>query len=236
MRKYEICENVKIEEQKRELPKSVFMNALKVSAMTSPFASVSSAVVTAMPKVMSQDIVRIESDEELSEYVNCLADDWKKNCIYIEHPILKKHLIEARQYKDYIIREMMADIADYITDHIAVKKIVVGLMSKSTLEAKAEIPINTVVSDANISGSLSKDYHFVMSDVPQSIEEEKYHIWIRNYPDLVTAVNKMAGKLEIVQKIDVELDAGLGLKSVITGKLGMKATSSFEFYINYEKA
>lgn len=135
MTKYRIAKDVELEKSHSLMASNAInTNLTKAGLLTIPFVGAPIAGAMILSELASKDIKTITSLEELDTF-SCSESEWNKECIYIEHPIIPKRLIEARVYKDYILKELMAEIFDYITDNIAVKKIVLGLESKSVFEA-----------------------------------------------------------------------------------------------------
>ena len=54
------------------------------------------------------------------------------------------------------------------------------------------------------------------------------------FPDIVSAVEHQAGKMEIRKKISMNLDVNAGLGKAIGGSIGAK--KDYEFYVTYVKA
>lgn len=234
MNKYRISKEVDIEESSckvGEKPNSV--NALAKSLFAVPLIAAPVVSAIALTQMMDKDIKEIKTVEELSEY-SCVEDSWKKDCIYVEHPRIPKLLIEASVYKDFILKNMMAEIFDYITDRIAVKKIVLGLENKGKMKVGASVPINSLVADAKITGSLNSSYVSTMENVSCTNDDNKEYPWLKYYPDIVAAVKKNAGKMEIKQSIKMNLEVGLGLSGAIKG--AFSAEQEYSFYVYYEKA
>lgn len=187
----------------------------------------------AIKNKLPKEVKEITTLEELDTFT-CVDTKWNTDCIYVEHPRIPKRLIEDRFYKDYILKELMSEIFDFITDHIPIKKIVLGLETKKKLDFKNSIPINSLVSNATLGGSLNSHYICTMEDVECSNEIDKEYPWLVYYPDIVSAVKKGVGKLEIKQSIKMNLNVNAGIKSV--GNLAFNQEKDYSFYVYYEKA
>lgn len=182
---------------------------------------------------MNSDVIEISTLDELNTY-SCVGSKWDNNCIYVEHPIFAKRLIDAQIYKDYILKELLSEIFDYITDNIAIKEIVLGVEKKSNFKAKASVPINELVADAQMAGALDQKYIIKMEDIDSKTDSQNEYPWLAYYPDIVSAVKKSAGKLEIVQNIKLDLDVSLGLQNLVGGNF--KSEKIYNFYVYYKKA
>lgn len=198
-------------------------------AALAPLAAV--AVARAMK---DNSITKITSLEQLSQYKNCISTEWKPNVIYVEHPHRQNVLIEASLYKDYILREMVSDVANYISDHLDLSKMVIGLIASGRSNAKINVPVQEVNADATLKCNLDKNYIYSVNDTRAIVGEETSYVWMGLFPDIVSAVEHQAGKMEIRKKISMNLDVNAGLGKAIGGSIGAK--KDYEFYVTYVKA
>lgn len=239
MNKYKISKDIDVANSTSVMGKGKDLLNPKVMAAMA-IAGAAPAMVGAAPviggaiaaKMIDNGVTVIKTLEELNEY-SCVDETWDKNCIYVEHPRIPKRLIEARLYKDYILKEMMSEIFDFITDRVAVKKIVLGLENKGKMSAKASVPINNIVADASLSGSLNSSYISTAENVPCTHNNNREYPWLKYYPDIVAAVKKNAGKLEIKQTVKMDLEVGLGVQGMVKGAFNMD--QEYSFYVYYEK-
>lgn len=235
MNKYKIAKNIDVEKSKSIMGLSETQSkTLKTAALATMWVTMWPVMgaITIKNKI-PKDVKEITSLDELDTF-SCVDSKWNRDCIYIEHPRIPKRLIEAKFYKDYILKELLTEIFDYITDNISVKKIVLGLETKRKLEFGASIPINSLVSDAALSGSLNSNYLCTMEDIECTYECNREYPWLVYYPDIVSAVKKGAGKLEIKQSIKMDLNVNMGIPSV--GNLAFKPEKEYNFYVYYIKA
>ena len=66
--------------------------------------------------------------------------------------------LRVEDYKDYILREMVSDIANYIIDHLSPQKITIGIVSNKGIGAAAPIPVEEIVIDAKLHCNISSSY------------------------------------------------------------------------------
>jgi len=159
-----------------------------------------------LPKIVFDKTVdKIESTEELSRFKNCIKEQWKTGVMYVEHPYIPNALIEASLYKDFIIREMVADVANYITDNMAVSRLTIGLVSKIGGKADAKISVKKINADATIDCNLAKDYMFSIENAKKGISEGKTYLWIEKFPDVISAIEHASERMEIVKKVAFNL-------------------------------
>lgn len=198
-----------------------------------PAVGIAMAAVALARVLKDNSVVKITTLEQLSAYKNCISSEWKNNVIYVEHPHRKNVLVEGSLYKDYILREMVADIANYISDHLDLSKMVIGLITSGKANAKVTVPVQEVNVDATIQCSLDKNYIYSVNDTHAMVPEDPSYVWMGLFPDIVSAVEHRAGKMEIRKKVAMDLDVHSSLGDKIGGNLGAKR--DYEFYITYVK-
>ena len=191
-----------------------------------------SAAMAAALAMRDKSITKITTVKQLERYHNCISDEWKTKVVYVEHPHRKGVLIEATLYKDYILREMVADISNYIMDHLDLSKLVIGLIVSDKGNAKVKVPVEQVNAEATIKCNLNKNYLFSVCDTHAIPSDEEKYVWISQFPDIIAAVKHGSGKMEVRKKVTLDLDVGAGLGKA---KLGAGAKKNFEFYITYTK-
>ncbi|MDO5445910.1 MAG: hypothetical protein Q4F31_09870 [Eubacteriales bacterium] len=190
--------------------------------------------VYAIKYMADNAVIKIHSAAELISYKNALPTDWKKNTLYIEHPLCRKVLIEASVYKDYILREMVADITNYVADHLDLQKYVIGLVASNHHRADACINVKDIDAEASMNIQLNKNYFMALQDSHANENPERDYIWISRFPDIISAVEHKSGRMEVVKKIALDLDANVGMMKKMNA--GIKAEKQYEFYIKYVRA
>lgn len=216
-----------VAEENRALGYSVMSRSI---ATTGTAVSSASAGLAALLK--SSSVTKITTLTQLRRYRNCLSGEWKKRTVYIEHPCCQNVLIEAAEYKNQILQEMLSEISDYIMDHMAVKELIVGLISTSRVKGKAGVPMADDAAYANLSCQLEKSYRTHIKNARQRTEPREY-VWIRRFPNVISAVEHDAGEMEVRQKIRMDLDVGFKF-GAYNGNAN--AGKDYEFYVKYERA
>lgn len=177
-------------------------------------------------------ITKITSPEQLRQYKNCISRNWKTNVLYVEHPYMENVLIEAALYKNYILRDMVADIANYIMDHLELSKIVIGLVSAKHGESKFTVPVSNVNAEAHIKCNLSTKYMFSMKNTHINPNSKYEYTWINQFPDVIAAVEHKAGSYEVCDAVQMNLEAGINAGVLFSG--AAKGEKDYEFYIAYD--
>ena len=192
-----------------------------------------SASVAAVRALRDKAITKITTVEQLRLYKNCVSDEWKTKVVYIEHPHRNGVLIESSLYKDYILREMVSDISNYIMNHLDLSKMVIGQVVSGKGYAKVKVPVNQLNAEATIECSLNKNYVFSVSDTHVIPSDEEKYVWINQFPDIISAVKHCSRTMEMCKSVALALDVGLGYGPA-TVNAGAK--KNYDFYISYTKA
>ena len=187
------------------------------------------ALAVAVVELLSKEanVLRLSETED---FINATNSDWKINGLYAEHPRRTHILIPVFDYNDYIKREMVADIANYIMDHLAVKKLVIGIVASNEAGAEACISVEKINLGATVSCNLERDYYVKYESAEKSGAEHEY-IWVDRFPDIKTAVDHKSKTFEVINANEVELIAAVNA----AGKIGAKAvkSKSVKLYISY---
>lgn len=190
----------------------------------------------ALAELLSAEIVRepnkIETTEQLEQYTLCGSNEWKKNIIYIEHPRAPKTLIESNLYKDYILREMVSDVSNYIMDRIELESLVIGIVDDKKLDGDASVSAGEIDANAKYECELYKGYMFAIKGT-KPVEEKGTYNWISLFPDVVVAVEHGADSLENIKEVKIDCESTLGIGKKLSAKLGFE--KSYKFYINYSR-
>ncbi len=183
-----------------------------------------------------QSSLPISSRSELQKYQCATKSPWRHGVIYIEHPRCRQMLIPKKDYNNYILRDIIADIQNYITDHFAVSELVIGFVSSSkfslsgdaVLGSGIKVPVKSVNSNATFDCELSQTYMCRLLDTNRKKTKESHsYLWIDQFPDIISAVKHGTNKYESIQETSLFLVAnGLGL---LSGKKEKKV----QLYISY---
>ena len=153
------------------------------------------------------------------------------NTIYVAHPRKTNAFLRADDYKDYILREMVSDIANYIMDHLSPEKIAIGIISDKEIGAAAPIPIENIVVDAKLHCNLSSNY-FINFENSTAKSTTSEYVWIDKFPDVKAAVEHQVEKMEVIKETSVNLNAEVAANGLFAM---LKASSKIKFYIYYKK-
>lgn len=158
------------------------------------------------------------SEQELieSNFKNLSGKEWNSKKEYVSHPINKNSFIERDCYKDFILREIMNDVVNYILDNFGVSFLTVGLVTNantsSNFDLGLSIPIVKINANAKINVSISQKYSFTGTGYEKSFTKHNY-TWVDKFPEVITAVEHNAKSFERVESVENSLFTGFGLSS-----------------------
>ena len=94
------------------------------------------------------------------KFKNLSGERWLPNCKYISHPMNPNNYIEESCFKDFILREMLNDVANYILDNFGVSVLVIGIVVNKDYhgELGMAIPVCNINTEAKLNVSVSQDY------------------------------------------------------------------------------
>ena len=214
-----------------------YMKYYLVNNKDDPYLILKRAIVsgTPVPAINLINLCRDMNTEQLtskklSDYTNLSGGKWETGCIYAEHPYIENGLVLRKEYNNYIQRDIIADISDYIMDNISVAALTVGIVYSSDMGGNAKIPVENVDIGASIKVAFSKGLyvHFENSSPPL---EKKEHVWINRFPDIKSAVEHHAAHFESIQSISLELDTGINIAEAVNG--GLFGKKNRKIYVRY---
>lgn len=126
---------------------------------------------------------------------------------------------------------MIADVFDYISDHMDLSRIVIGLITSGKVKTKMAVPVEDLNVQASLNCSLDKEYVFSAKNTKLSDNPRQDHIWVNQFPDVVTAVKHNVEELEITQTVSIDLNIKAGITKKLSGSLG--AQKDYKFYVFY---
>lgn len=171
--------------------------------------------------------------DEANRYINASNSDWKFDTIYIEHPRKNNVLIPLNEYKDFILRQMVGDIADYIQDNMRVSRLTIGIVSSFKLGLGATIPVQSINTNAKINCEIAKDYVVNYTSSKLVNKGKSTYVWIDKFPDVKSAVTHDVCEFEAIKETSVDLDVGINIPSEqLSGSFtGGKKMKFYIFYI-----
>lgn len=188
------------------------------------------AVSMIIEKHNNKDVEIIESYEKLKKYSRCIDEEWKYNTLYVEHPKLKNALIPKKEYSSFILRDMIADIANYITNHFELYELTVGIVCSKSINANLTVPVNNIATSTKFDFDLSNNFCYHIEDTKININNNQNY-WIDYFPHIKEAISSGAKRMDIVEETNINSSLEIELKGLGGGKIGGK--NGVSFFINY---
>ena len=227
MKIYKIVEDDENYAQNSKKKSSLIANDVAKMAITT-VAPVPAAGLALYKKLSTQAVSLPISQAWL--YQNATNADWKIKALYVEHPRRKQVLIPLKEYNDYIKREMVADIADYIMDHVPAKEVVIGIVSSRSAGADAVVEVCDVNANANLSCKIERKY-IVRYEGATSSNPKYEYTWIDQFPDVKSAVEHQTKRFEVINEAAVEMNAEVSVTEKV--KSTFKKEKKLQLYISF---
>lgn len=134
------------------------------------------------------------------------------------------------------IKIVLSDILNYILDHFALKKYVIGVVIDSSSNASALFSVKNLNTKANLDVMLSAEYT-VTGEFSEKSKTEHECKWIKNdFPDIVTAVEHNTKKFERVENINKNSMIGGSIDfSIFSFEGEYQNQNSLKIYIYFEQ-
>lgn len=169
----------------------------------------------------------------MNQYKNCLNEAWQTDVLYWEHPQKLNYLIPKKQYKNYLIREMMSEIMEFVSENMALEKFVVTLIKGKNVKGNISAKIEDVNIGTKFSGYIDTEYIYMLENVPKARKVKGVPVWLNAFPNVVSAVKRGVGSMETTEKVDAGATFGLSASDIAEASFG--ADKSMTFYIYFKK-
>ncbi|MDE6502183.1 MAG: hypothetical protein K2L10_08880 [Ruminococcus sp.] len=183
--------------------------------------------------IFGKTTVVLERMPSINQYKNCLNEAWQTGVEYWEHPKKSNYMISQKQYKDYLIREMMSEIMEFVSENMALEKFVVTLMSSKKTKGDVSVKIEDVNVGTKFSGYVDTQYMYTLENVPKAKHAKGVPIWLNAFPNIVSAVKHGVGSMETTEKVEAGVTFGLSGADVAKASFG--AYKSMTFYIYFKR-
>lgn len=224
-------------------------NNFPIGGKTNSFYSVGNLMRGIEDFYLQGNLYFIDKEEELEKFENPLGERWiAKKKYYISHPKKEKEnlLIEANKFHEYIFREQLEEIADYISSELHINFLKIEVEEGSDFSSYTNVPIeginlngdgrvvlknskileikwNEKFIEDNLANSFEKN-----SDLNKNLEDKKIldinvnkYLWIEDFKELIKKVNNV--KSSNSNKFIYNLDIGnsFGISEKIGKKIGV---------------
>lgn len=201
-----------------------------LAGLLNPVAGIGILVADTIKYFKDKDVIKIETKNELKKYKLCIGNTWNYKTIYVEHPKLKNCLIPKTEYSSFILRDMIADIANYITSNVELEELTIGIMSSKGGSADISVPVNDIATNTKFNFNISKNFCYHIEDTKIN-KDAMENYWIDIFPQFKQAISSNAKKVDMVEETNFSASLGIDLKEIGGGKIG--ANSNITFFLNY---
>lgn len=166
---------------------------------------------------------QIYKDEELSKFENPKNKEWKQSKnpmnmhFYIQHPKKEKYLIESTDFLNFIHKEQMMEIYDYVVSSLKIKSIKINILQGQEISTKGEIPLEEgqFNYDARFSYNSNAVIDYSADNILEGINRNNYY-WLDEFPEVKDLVKRYKnGKARICFQYDYSFGITIGVDKII---------------------
>ncbi|HAT4212398.1 TPA: hypothetical protein I9010_001983 [Clostridium perfringens] len=182
----------------------------------------------------------IDKEEELERFCNPLGDRWvAKKKYYISHPKKEKenYLLEASKFHEYIFREQLLEIANYIHCELNINSLKIEVEEGNDFSSYTNVPIEEMKLKDHGKAELRGDKTLEIK-WSENVNSQNEFLWIEDFKGLVNKVQELKasnkrgedggseenslGKRGIYYIL--EIDNSFGISEKIGKKIGVNPT------------
>lgn len=182
----------------------------------------------------------IDKEEELERFCNPLGDRWiAKKKYYISHPKKerKNYLLEASKFHEYIVREQLEEIANYLHSELNINSLKIEVEEGNDFSSYTNIAIEEM--NLNDEGKVElKGDKTLEIKWSENVNSQNEFLWIDDFDGLVNKVQelKASNKWEEKGSLEenslskgeasyiLEIDNSFGISEKIAKKIGVSPT------------
>ncbi|XZH20870.1 hypothetical protein ACSW87_05205 [Clostridium perfringens] len=135
----------------------------------------------------------IDKEEELERFCNPLGDRWvAKKKYYISHPKKEKenYLLEASKFHEYIFREQLLEIANYIHCELNINSLKIEVEEGNDFSAYNNVPIEEMKLKDHGKVELRGDKTLEIK-WSENVNSQNEFLWIEDFEGLVNKVQEL---------------------------------------------
>ena len=182
----------------------------------------------------------IDKEEELERFCNPLGDRWvAKKKYYISHPKKERenYLLEASKFHEYIFREQLEEIANYIHCELNINSLKIEVEEGNDISSYTNVPIEEMKLKDHGKGELMGDKTLEIN-WSENVNSQNEFLWIEDFEGLVNKVQELKtsnkrGEKENLEENSLgergisyilEIDNSFGISEKIGKKIGVNPT------------
>lgn len=180
----------------------------------------------------------IDKEEELERFCNPLGDRWvAKKKYYISHPKKENYLLEASKFHEYIFREQLLEIANYIHCELNINYLKIEVEEGNDFSSYNNVPIEEMKLKDHGKVELKGDKTLEIN-WSENVNSQNEFLWIEDFEGLVNKVEELKtsnkrGEKENLEENSLgergiyyilEIDNFFGISEKIGKKIGVNPT------------
>lgn len=182
----------------------------------------------------------IDKEEELERFCNPLGDRWvAKKKYYISHPKKERenYLLEASKFHEYIFREQLLEIANYIHCELNINSLKIEVEEGNDFSAYTNVPIEEMKLKDHGKVELRGDKTLEIK-WSENVNSQNEFLWIEDFEGLVNKVEELKASNKRGEKENLEenslgergisyileIDNSFGISEKIGKKIGVNPT------------
>ncbi|MDK0684757.1 hypothetical protein P5F08_01690 [Clostridium perfringens] len=135
----------------------------------------------------------IDKEEELERFCNPLGDRWvAKKKYYISHPKKERenYLLEASKFHEYIFREQLEEIANYIHCELNINSLKIEVEEGNDFSSYTNVPIEGLKLKDHGKAELRGDKTLEIN-WSENVNSQNEFLWIEDFEGLVNKVQEL---------------------------------------------
>lgn len=182
----------------------------------------------------------IDKEEELERFCNPLGDRWvAKKKYYISHTKKERenYLLEASKFHEYIFREQLEEIANYIHCELNINSLKIEVEEGNDFSSYTNVPIEGLKFKDHGKAELRGDKTLEIK-WSENVNSQNEFLWIEDFEGLVNKVQELKaankrGEKENLEENSLgergisyilEIDNSFGISEKIGKKIGVNPT------------
>lgn len=182
----------------------------------------------------------IDKEEELERFCNPLGDRWvAKKKYYISYPKKERenYLLEASKFHEYIFREQLLEIANYIHCELNINSLKIEIEEGNDFSAYTNVPIEEMKLKDHEKAELRGDKTLEIK-WSENVNSQNEFLWIEDFEGLVNKIQELKtsnkrGEKENLEENSLgergiyyilEIDNSFGISEKIGKKIGVNPT------------
>jgi len=178
----------------------------------------------------------LSKDDEINRFTEAYGDEFIDDKYYVRHPkkIKTDYLIPADKFHQYIIREQISDMIDYMRSNLRIKELEINILRQD----KGKVGLKGILEGLSLSGETTLDIKTgytakIKCTRPLKASEKKQtYTWIDEFPHLISIVDDAVdGEFSLNEKFDFSFGLSAKVADAYGMNLDWNTSHAFEFKV-----